>query len=49
MRDDRPKPLNYPSPKRHRAYERNGWIGLAVTLAICALVAFLKFSSKTNP
>jgi hypothetical protein len=25
-------------------YERDGWIGLAITLAVCAIVAFVYFA-----
>jgi hypothetical protein len=43
--DDKP-PLDYrrPSPTDTRSaarFERNGWIGLAITLAVCTVVAIV--------
>jgi hypothetical protein len=43
MKDDRPKPLHNRKTSRSETYERNGWIGLAVTLAVCVPLALLKF------
>ena len=41
---DRP-PLDYRRPPRtDDRFERNGWIGLAVTLAVCTVVAILYLS-----
>ena len=37
---DKPTLLDYRTPRRKpsmRAYERNGWIGLGITLALCAV------------
>jgi len=46
--DDQP-PLNYrrPSPPDAKAaarFERNGWIGMAITLAVCTVIAIVYFA-----
>ena len=44
---DQTPPLEYRGkgkPTSAEQYERNGWIGLAITLAVCAIVAFAYFS-----
>jgi hypothetical protein len=46
MKDEPPKSLHYRKPGRSEIYERNGWIGLIFTLAVCVLVAFLKFACR---
>lgn len=40
MTDDNKRLLSYrPKKSEHDRYERNGWIGLAITLIACAVVA----------
>ena len=45
MDEQEPKTIPYeaPSPRPREAvrFERNGWVALAVTLALCAIAAFL--------
>ena len=47
MNESQKQPFDYRPPRSGvDRYERNGWIGLAVTLAVCAIVAILYLSIR---
>lgn len=45
MTEENRRPLNYRTTiSEHDRFERNGWIGLAITLIVCAVVALTVLS-----
>ena len=47
MDDRENQPLDYRPPDRDaERFERNGWIGLAITLAVCTVIAILYLTAR---